>query len=116
MLRRVKESEQIWEKLEKLCSEKRLPQRAAGALFEATLGMKVRNSSYRASLRMWDEEISHQVATDDLRAMVDAGLLLRLGAKRGTFYTAADPLKRIWEEVRKNRTPINAESLFSLTS
>lgn len=116
VLRRVKESEQIWDKLEKLCADKHLPQRAVSALFEATLGMKVRNASYRASLRMWDEEISHQGATDDLRAMVDAGLLERSGAKRGTFYTAADPLKRIWEDVRKHRTSISAESLFSLAS
>lgn len=116
VLRRLKESEQIWNELEQLCTDKRLPQRAVSALFEATLGMKVRNASYRTSLRMWDDEVSHQGATDDLRAMVNAGLLERSGAKRGTFYTAADPLKRIREEVRKYRTPINADSLFSLTA
>lgn len=114
VLRRVKESEEIWERLETVCAEKRLPQRAISALFDAVLGMRVRNSSYRASLRMWDEEISHQGATDDLRAMVNAGLLERSGAKRGTFYLAADPLKRIGEHARKNRTALNADTLFTL--
>jgi len=63
---------------------------------------------------MWEEEISNQAATDDLRAMVDAGLLDRSGAKRGTFYVAAPPLKLIGEEARKNRTSLSAEALFVL--
>jgi Fic family protein len=114
VLRRVKESGEIWERLEQLCGERGLPQRAVSGLFDATLGMKVRNASYRASLRMWDEEISNQGATDDLRAMVDAGLLDRSGAKRGTFYTAAPVLKRIGEEARESRTALSAEALFAL--
>jgi len=43
-----------------------------GVLFDATIGMKVRNASYRTTLRMSDEEITNQAATDDLRAMVRA--------------------------------------------
>jgi len=116
VLRRVKESEAIWTQLEAVCQEKRLPSRMLSALFDATVGMRVRNASYRTALKMWDEEITNQGATDDLRAMVNAGLLERFGARRGTFYRAADPLKAIWEDVRKNRAPINASSLFSITN
>jgi Fic family protein len=115
VLRRVKESEEIWTQLETICAEKRLPQRMLSALFDATVGIRVRNASYRAALKMWDEEIANQGATDDLRAMVNAGLLERFGARRGTYYQAADPLKAIWEDVRKNRKPINASSLFAIT-
>ena len=115
VLRRVKESEEIWTRLETICAEKRLPQRMLSALFDATIGLRVRNASYRAALKMWAEEISNQSATDDLRAMVNAGLLERFGARRGTYYRAADPLKVIWEDVRKNRKPINASSLFAIT-
>ena len=86
VLRRVKESEEIWTRLETVCAEKRLPQRMLSALFDATVGMRVRNASYRAALKMWDEEIANQGATDDLRAMVNAGLLERFGARRGTYY------------------------------
>ena len=83
VLRRVKESEEIWTRLETICAEKRLPQRMLSALFEATVGMRVRNASYRAALKMLDEEIANQGATDDLRAMVNAGLLERFGPGAG---------------------------------
>jgi Fic family protein len=116
VLRRVTESEAIWTQLEAVCAERRLPSRMLSALFDATIGMRVRNSSYRAALKMWDEETTNQGATDDLRAMVNAGLLERFGARRGTYYQAADPLKAIWEDVRKSRMPIDARSLFSITS
>ncbi len=115
VLRRVKESEEIWTKLDAMREEKRLPPRMLGALFDATIGMRVRNASYRSTLKMSDEEITNQAATDDLRAMVRAGLLERFGASRGSFYQAAGPLKAIWDEVRKSRAPINAESLFAIT-
>lgn len=115
VLRRVTESEAIWTQLEAVCAERRLPSRMLSALFDAAIGMRVRNSSYRAALKIWDEEITNQGATDDLRAMVNAGLLERFGARRGTYYQAADPLKAIWEDVRKNRKPLNANSLFSIT-
>jgi Fic family protein len=114
VLRRVKESEEIWTRLEAVCSEKRLPPRVLSALFDATIGMKVRNSSYRAALAMSDETISNQLATDDLRAMVNAGLLRRFGARRGSYYQAADPLQSIWHEIRKRRVPIDPSSLFAI--
>lgn len=114
VLRRLEESAEIWQRLEALCQRERLPVRTASALFDATLGLKVRNSSYRTALKMWDEEISNQGATDDLRAMVQAGLLERHGARRGTFYVAADPLRSIGEEVRRSRTPLNVDSLFAI--
>ncbi|MGH2854478.1 MAG: Fic family protein [Solirubrobacteraceae bacterium] len=116
VLRRVKESGAIWTQLEVICADKRLPPRMLSALFDASVGMRVRNASYRAALRMWDEEITNQAATDDLRMMVDAGLLERFGARRGTYYQAADPLRAIWEDVRKSRQPINASSLFAITN
>jgi len=72
----------------------------------------VRNSSYRSALRGYGEAISNQVATSDLRAMVNAGLLTQLGAKRGTYYQAAEPLQAILSEVRSSRTPIDASVLF----
>jgi Fic family protein len=115
VLRRLKESEEIWIRLEAVCEDKGLPPRMLSALFDATIGMRVRNASYRTALKMSQEEISNQAATDDLRAMVQAGLLQRFGARRGSFYQAADPLKAIWDEIRKSRRPINANALFAIT-
>ncbi len=114
VLRRVKESEQMWIRLERLQEKHRLPERTIAALFDATLGVRVRNASYRAVLKRWGEEVSNQVATGDLRLMVEAGLLVQLGAKRGTYYQAADSLKSVREDVRRGRRPIDAGSLFAM--
>ncbi len=114
VLRRLRESGEIWLRLEGLCADMRLSQRTLSALFDATVGLRVRNSSYRAALRLWDEDISHQSATDDLRAMVRAGLLERFGAQRGTYYQAAAPLRTILAEVRANREPLDARALFTV--
>jgi len=115
VLRRVEESGAIWTQLEAICTEKHLPPRTLGALFDATVGMRVRNASYRTAVKIGGEEITNQGATDDLRAMVDAELLQRFGARRGTYYRAGQRLTAIWEDVRKSRKPINAGSLFAIT-
>jgi Fic family protein len=114
-LRRVRESEAIWRRLDAICAEKHLPSRMVSALFDATVGISVRNASYRVALRTSDQEISHQGATDDLRAMVNAGLLARFGSRRGTYYRAAEPLDAIRQQVRQSRRPISAGSLFAVT-
>jgi Fic family protein len=113
VLRRVQESEALWSRLDTLREEHRLPERAISALFDAAIGLRIRNSSYRFTLRGNDEEISNQLATGDLRAMVQAGLLSQLGAKRGTYYQAADPLMKITASVRSNRKELDARSLFT---
>ncbi len=115
VLRRVEESETIWRRLEAIRTEKRLPSRMTNALFDATVGMRVRNASYRTALKAADREISNQSVTDDLRAMVDAGLLQRFGSRRGTYYQAADPLRALRLQIRKSRTPIDSSSLFAIT-
>ena len=115
VLRRVRESERMWAALESLAQQARLPERAITALFDATLGLRVRNSSYRAGLRRFNsEEISNQVATTDLRAMVQAGLLEQRGKKRGTFYVATTALADIREQARGERTPLTADTLFAV--
>lgn len=117
VLRRVRESERMWTEIEALAAQARLPERAMTALFDATLGLRLRNSSYRAGLRRFEnEEISNQVATTDLRAMVQAGLLEQRGKKRGTFYVASKALTDIREQVRGGRQPLDADSLFAVAA
>jgi Fic family protein len=114
VLRRVQESEKIWTELENLLATKRgIPERAIHALFDATLGLRIRNASYRSVLKAFAaEEVSHQVATKDLRTLVSAGLLERYGKKRGTYYAAGPPLIEIGTRVRGGRQPLDASSLF----
>jgi len=113
VLRRVQESEKLWGLLDGLRAKNGLPERTISALFDAAIGLRIRNSSYRFTLKGYDEEISNQLATGDLRAMVQAGFLNQLGAKRGTYYVAADPLRQIALKVRRNRKALDARSLFA---
>jgi hypothetical protein len=103
----------MWSKLDTLRTKHRLPERTISALFDAAIGLRIRNSSYRFTLRGNDEEISNQLATSDLRSMVRAGLLKQLGAKRGTYYQAVDPLLEIATSVRSNRKELDAGALFT---
>lgn len=114
VLRRVRESERMWTDLEALYEERRgLPERSIQALFDATLGLRVRNASYRSVLkRFGGEEVSNQVATSDLRALVEAGLLKQHGKKRGTFYVASEPLAEIRDRARERRRHLDASRLF----
>lgn len=114
VLRRVRESETIWADLDKIARDARLQERTIYALFHAALGYRVRNGSYRASLKYAaDEEISIQVATSDLRAMVDAGLLSQHGKKRGTYYAGTPVVLNIRDRLRAKRQRIDASSLFA---
>jgi Fic family protein len=115
VLRRAHEAEGIWVALEGLREERRLPARTIGSLFDAALGLRIRNASHRKNVEMVElEEISQQVATNDLREMVKAGLVEQQGAKRGAYYVAAEPLVEVRDRIRADRQPIDASSLFDI--
>ncbi len=114
VLRRVRESERVWDALLQVVEFNRLPHRTIEALFDATVGLRIRNASYRATLAEIGQEISTQTATNDLRELVTAGLLVQKGAKRGTHYVADEPLLKIWGLARSDRKPLSAEGLFDL--
>ena len=62
--------------------------------------------------RGWDEPISNQTATADLRAMVAAGLLEQRGRNRGAYYEAAEPLRAVRVAAQRERKPIDTSDLF----
>ena len=116
VLRRVRESEATWGLLESVVEKEKLPPRIIQALFDATFGLKVRNSSYRRAVRSGDPEaeISNQTATKDLSRMVEAGLLTKRGSKRGSHYIAARPLNEIRQTHRDQRQQIRSDVLFTV--
>ncbi len=114
VLRRAHESEAIWVAIEELRTEKGLPERSIGSLFNATIGLRIRNASYRKDVELVEqEEITNQTATNDLKRMVNAGLLIQKGSKRGTYYIGSPDLELIRHRVRADRQPIDDSELFT---
>jgi len=105
MLRRVKESEQLWERLERVVSWTPLQDRVIPVLWDAAMGYRVRNATYRAIHEQMDEPISEAVASRDLRLMVENDLLVPMGEKRGRYYLASDKLFEIRRAIINARDP-----------
>lgn len=115
VLRRIRESERIWVAVDELRVEHGLPERVVSSLFDAATGLRIRNSSHRKGVKSTElEEISKQVATNDLGAMVRAGLIVQRGSKRGTYYEAADPLVEIRQQIAESGSPVDTGSLFDI--
>jgi len=95
ILRRVKEGERLWFLLEQLAAADGLPQRCLPSVFDAALGIGVRNATYRSAvLAELEEEITEATASRDLRDLVSADVLVPRGEKRGRTYL---PSKRLTE-------------------
>ena len=103
-LRRAQEVEQQWQELDRLVAGRRLNPRSAVALYEALIGFRVRNATYRAIVTTEEgADLSEQAATRDLRQLLDAGLLVAHGDKRGRHYTAAPELSEIRSRIVRAR-------------
>ncbi len=95
LLRRTWESERLYERFSVEAAKHRLHDRTVMALLEAASGIRVRNSSYRASA-----DISNNLASRDLKNLVDAGLLEARGERRGRHYVASESVRAIREKIR----------------
>ena len=92
LLRRTREWERYYDAFSMEVAKHGLPERTVMALLEAATGIRVRNSSYRASA-----DISNNLASRDLKSLVDAGLLEARGERRGRHYVASRSLLLIRE-------------------
>ena len=99
LLRRTRELERAYAELEDLVEANGLPERTAMALLQAAFGSRVRNTSYRVSA-----DISKNLASRDLKALVDAGLLVPEGEKRGRFYIASPAIAELRRKLRLPRS------------
>lgn len=94
-LNRTKQIEFIWSRLERVVERSKLPSRTILALADAAMGLRVRNGTYRKVA-----EISQQVASRDLKSLVDAGFLTTKGQSRGRYYLGAEPVQEISEAAK----------------
>lgn len=117
IIRRVQESEQFWGSVTDLVRRSRLPDRSVGPLFDAAMGFRVRNASYRSAVGSSEgEEISEHTASRDLKALVDAGLLLPRGERRGRIYLASPEVSSVWADIRARRPTRGADDPFALVA
>lgn len=110
LLARVKESEQLWERCSIEAQGAGLPARVIPVLFNAALGFRAQRSLYRALV---EDDVSDAMASRDLRAMANAGLLVAHGEKRGRFYTASPSLRGVAQEIRGTRPRQDASDPFA---
>lgn len=90
LARRARVLHRLWDSLEFEAGRRGLPERTIAVLGEAALGLKARNAIYRKMAG-----VSEIVASRDLKLLVDAGLLVPEGEKRGRVYLASDELRRM---------------------
>jgi len=112
-LRRTQEVERIWLDLDRLVNTHRLNPRCTTALYEALLGYRIRNTTYRATLLADGEEIAEAVASRDLKQLHEVGLLEPHGEKRGRFYTLGAELRQIIRNVIDARGPRDDSDPFA---
>lgn len=102
LLQRSREIEQLWGAAEVEVLKAGLPERATMAVVEAALGARVRNATYRTAT-----DISDQLASRDLKALVDAGLLVAHGERRGRYYKASDRVAEIRRRTKEPRVDVD---------
>lgn len=96
LLRRNMELGNVYTDLEREVRAVGLPPRTALGLLEAAFGAKVRNASYRVSA-----DVSNNLASRDLKQLVDSGLLVARGERRGRHYVAAEKILDIRQRHRQ---------------
>lgn len=101
LVRRAQEAERRWEVASQEVARHGLPERAIAAVFNAAMGFRLRNATYREAA-----DVTDAVAGRDLKALAAAGLLAAVGEKRGRYYVATPQLRALGESIRQPKVPI----------
>jgi len=95
VLRRTVLIKKLWDELEREVTKRNLPERVIGAVADAAMGYRVRSATYRHFA-----DVSKVVASRDLRAAVESGLLIPTGERRGRIYRASEEIREIAATIR----------------
>lgn len=93
----------IWSNITKEIEKRKLMERLSWAVADASVGIKVRNSTYRKQTN-----ISNESASKDLRTLVEEGLLIPKGERKGRYYVASPIVEAMGMDAfipRHNRDP-----------
>lgn len=109
--RRIEESVLLWDVCSQLAEQRGLPQRVVDALCESARGWTTRRSLYMTRTQSsGGDPVSDGMASRDLNSMVQAGLLVAIGDKRGRYYRRSPELEDVWHQVRsKSPVPQNLD-------
>jgi Fic family protein len=109
LLQRSRMTQRVWNEIEILADRKGLNDRMIPTLADAAFGYRIRRTHYTNQA-----EVSEQVASRDLKILVDHGLLVGEGETRGRIYKASPSLSEIYirnYEPRTNIDPFMQETL-----
>ncbi len=116
-LRRIQETEQLYESCSNIARRHRLPERTTGALAEVAYGLRLTHGTYKTIVEMTaGETVSGQMASRDLRALVDAKMLRAVGRTRGRHYLAEPILLAERQHIQASRAPRETSDPFELAS
>jgi hypothetical protein len=114
MLVRVRETERLWVDLERLAERQGFPERVLPLLHDASMGLRVRNATYRAGLEQSGEEpITEQTASRDFQRLMRAELLVPTGEKRGRSYVGSPALRALRRSIIEARDPRDDSDPFA---
>jgi Fic family protein len=102
LLQRSHMTQRVWNEVEDLLKRRSINDRALPSLVDAAFGYRIRRQHYMAAA-----EVSEQVASRELRDLVDGGLLIAEGETRGRSYRGSDRLKEIYLRNYQKRTLID---------
>jgi Fic family protein len=109
LVQRSRIAQRVWTEVEDLAKKKGVNERSIPILVDATFGYRIRRTHYMSSA-----DVSEQVASRDLKILVDHGLLTAEGETRGRIYVASEVLttifRRNWEP-RTNADPFTQGAL-----
>lgn len=116
-LRRVRETERLYEACASMAHTHHLPERTTGALAEAAYGLRLTHSTYKLIMEITaGEEISGLTASRDLRSLVDAKLVAPVGRTRGRYYVAEPILLAERRRIQADRAPRETNDPFELAT
>ncbi len=98
LIRRSEEYEALFQIIEVLIEREKLHDRMALPLFDAALGLRITNARYQN-----DADVTTHIASRDLKALSDKGILDAHGEKRGRYYQAGTELREARLSVRKKK-------------
>lgn len=82
--------QRIWDAVSKEIGKRNLMERMAWAVGDASVGIKVRNSTCRKQTG-----ISNESASKDFRTLVESGLLIPKGERKGRYYEASALVQKL---------------------